>query len=135
MNLRASLMPIVVCLCVSGCSNDQNKSGAKDATGAAKDGMPAVAEVSDFDSRTVDLLSVLPDIPKNVETTSFVLCPTSGDLSQDEQKELEGKPCPVKDERCGNDGYCNCYWWCDCEDGIWVCDSICDDSCWGDTNP
>jgi len=71
------------------------------------------------------------DVPRPL----FIPCPTSGDLRQSESKELEGGICESEGERCGNDGYCNCYFWCDCTEGIWVCDSICDDSCWEDTVP
>lgn len=134
MNLRASLMLSVICLCAHACSNDPSKSGAMDAAGQFEAGMPAVVEVPDFDPETGDLLSDRPDGPKGVETISSVPCPTSGDLRQNEQKAMQGKVCAAEDERCGNDGYCNCYFWCDCKDGVWACDSICDDSCWGDTH-
>ncbi|MBM4354420.1 MAG: hypothetical protein FJ109_11600 [Deltaproteobacteria bacterium] len=113
--------------CSSPSSNASNTGGDAAGTDAATDGV----------------LDASPDIPVDIAgqelvdaaADGVVPCPADrGQLEQAEAEQMDGKTCDETVEHCGHFEYCDCTAWCDCVQGVWNCDWVCDNSCFGDTS-
>lgn len=124
----------IVLFSLFACGGSGNNAETDDTARQVGDTTTAPTDVAD--TIVADLIPALADVPGEMETVGYVSCPTSGELSQSQQKEIAGMPCTEDGAECGYSEYCACFFWCDCTDGIWVCDSLCDDSCLeGDGGP
>jgi len=77
---------------------------------------------------------VMPDVAVDEldSEEEFVGCPVvRWKLEQSDAEKMNGKPCHTS-VKCGWFEPCMCTAWCDCLQGVWVCDSVCDDSCLDD---
>lgn len=110
----------------SSCSQRGSSSGPS-SDAACHDAVQADGQ-DDGVVADVDLVSDLEDDGEDTEVMP-VACPVgSGELDKSQADEISGKPCDAT-VSCGGFDYCMCSAWCDCTQGYWVCDSVCDDSC------